>query len=176
LWEVRHTFPAEGKYKLWADIACSGATFTLAQPLLTVSGEQKSAAAKPDVSNRVKVSGLEISISHTEPLIAGATNDLVFTIRDDSGQTVETEDFLGAPMHLVVIGANLSGYRHAHPEPVSLPVLEIRFRQVFDQPGRYKLFAQFRPSGTHLGRDEALLAEFGVDVLPANGVSSVSRR
>src|SRR4051812_11697136 len=43
LWEVHHTFAAGGKYKIWADIACSGGTFTLAQPLLTVSGEQKSA-------------------------------------------------------------------------------------------------------------------------------------
>jgi hypothetical protein len=175
-WEVRYTFPAGGKYKIWTDIACSGATFTLAQPLLTVSGPQKTAADKPSVSSRMKVSGFEVSISHTEPLVAGATNDLVFTIRDSSGQAIGTEDFLGAPMHLVAIAQNLAGYRHAHPEPASLPASGIRFRQVFEQPGRYKLFAQFRPLGTNLGREEALLAEFSVDVASVKGVSSVSQR
>jgi hypothetical protein len=176
LWEVRHTFAAGGKYKIWVDIACSGATFTLAQPLLTVSGEQPSVGVNPTMSSRVKVSGFEISISHGEPVVAGSTNDLVVTIRDSSGQTIGMENFLGGPMHLVAIGENLSGYRHAHPEPASSLASGIRFRQVFDQPGRYKLFAQFRPLGVHLPAGEALLAEFSVELMSAKQASSLTRR
>jgi Cu+-exporting ATPase len=176
LWEVHHTFPSAGKYKIWADIACSGATFTLAQPLLTVAGEQKSSTTTARISSRVNVSGFEISISHNEPLIAGIPNALVFTIRDGSGQIIETEDFLGAPMHLVGIGENLVDFRHAHPETAVSSAAGIRFRQVLEEPGKYRLFAQFRPVGARLGPDEALLAEFYVDVISAKAASSLTRR
>jgi hypothetical protein len=175
LWEVRHMFASGGKYKMWADIACSGSTFTLAQPLLTVAGEQK-AATKTGNSSRVNVSGFDISISHNEPLIAGVPNALVFTIRDRPGQIIGTEDFLGAPIHLVAIGENLTDFRHAHPEPAVSDAAGIRFRQVLEKPGKYKLFAQFRPVGARLDPDEALLAEFYVDVISAKAASSLTRR
>ena len=77
-------------------------------------------------------------------------------------------------MHMVLIKANLSDYRHAHPEPRSAAVSDIRFRQVLDEPGRYKIFAQFRPVGTSLPHDEALLAEFYLNVVPAKFVSSAN--
>jgi hypothetical protein len=176
LWEVRHTFASGGKYKMWADIACSGATFTLAQPMLAVAGEPLRSSAGATSSNTMKVSGFEITIAHNEPLVGGATNDLVFTIRDSFGKVISTEDFLGAPMHLVAVGDNLAGYRHAHPEPLVSPAAGIRFRQVFDRAGRYKLFAQFRPAGTGLKAEDALLAEFYVNVISRKGASSVTRR
>jgi hypothetical protein len=79
-------------------------------------------------------------------------------------------------MHLVAIGENLGGYRHAHPEPLVSPAAGIRFRQVVERPGRYKLFAQFRPAGMGLKAEDALLAEFYVDVSSAKGVSGVTAR
>jgi hypothetical protein len=173
LWVASHTFAKGGKYKIWSDIAVSGAVFTLAEPLLVVSGAEGETSKPLAFADRVTVSGFEVSLAHSEPLVAPATNEFVFTIRDGAGDLIRTEDFLGAAMHMVVIKDNLSDYRHAHPEPRPPAAPDIRFRQVLDEPGRYKIFAQFRPFGTRLPRDESVLAEFYLNVVPAKSVSSV---
>jgi hypothetical protein len=171
LWVASYTFAKGGKYKIWADIAVSGAVFSLAEPLLIVSGEQGPATRATNFAERVTVSGFEVSLAHSEPLIAPGTNEFVFTIRDPAGALIETEDFLGAPMHMVVLKEDLSVYRHAHPEPRAPGASDIRFRQILNEPGRYKIFAQFRPGGTHLAREEALLAEFSLNVVSAKSVA-----
>jgi hypothetical protein len=173
LWVASYTFPNGGKYKIWSDIAVSGAVFSLAEPLLVVSGARDEALQPATCTNRASVSGFEVSLAHDEPLVAPATNEFVFTIRDHSGALIQTEDFLGGPMHMVVVKDDLSDYRHAHPEPPPAGTSEIRFRQVLNGPGKYKMFAQFRPLGSRLAPGEALLAEFYLNVVPAKSVSSV---
>jgi hypothetical protein len=171
LWVTSHTFAKGGKYKIWSDIAVSGAVFSLAEPTLVVSGEQGAAAKPVTFTERVTVSGFEVSLAHTEPLIAPGTNEFVFTIRDRAGALIRTEDFLGAPMHMIVLKEDLSDYRHAHPEPHAPDASDIRFRQILDQPGKYKIFAQFRPFGKHLPPEEAVLAEFNINVVSAKSVA-----
>jgi hypothetical protein len=117
------------------------------------------------------VSGFEVSLAHSEPLIAPGTNEFVFTIRDHAGGEIQTEDFLGAPMHVVIVKEDLSDYRHAHPEPRAPGAPDIRFRQILDQPGKYKIFAQFRPFGSPLHREQAVLAEFYLNVVSAKSVA-----
>jgi hypothetical protein len=179
VWSVSHTFVSGGKYKIWSDIAYSGAAFTLGQPLLTVSGD-RSAAVTPAIQTNVcrvaTVSGFEILLSHTEPLFAGTPNLYTFTVRSSIGESVSTEDFVGAPMHVFAIREDLTGYHHAHSEDKSSSTTGLRFRQVLEEPGRYKLFVQFRPSGSGLSQDEALLAEFYVDVVPARLASASIQR
>lgn len=172
LWVASHTFAKGGKYKIWSDIALSGAVFTLAQPPLSVSGAQGAVPKAVTFAERVMVNGYEVSLAHSEPLIAPGTNEFVFTIRNPSGDLIRTEDFLGAPMHMVIIKENLSDYRHAHPEPLAPGASDIRFRQILDQPGRYKIFAQFRPFGSQLPHDEAVLAEFYLNVVSAKPVAA----
>jgi hypothetical protein len=171
LWVASHTFAKGGKYKIWSDIAVSGAVFSLAEPPLVVSGEQGTPSKLVGFTERVTVSGFKVSLAHTEPLIAPGTNEFVFTIRDRTGEVIRTEDFLGAPMHMVVVKEDLSDYRHAHPEPRAPEASDIRFRQILDQPGKYKIFAQFRPLGSHLPPEEALLAEFYLNVVSAKSVA-----
>jgi hypothetical protein len=171
LWVASHTFAKGGKYKIWADIAVRGAVFSLAEPLLLVSGEQGAASKPATFADSVTVSGFEVSLAHTEPLIAPGTNEFVFTLRDRAGAVIDTEDFLGAPMHMVVLKEDLSDYRHAHPEPRAPGASDIRFRQILDQPGKYKVFAQFRPLGSHLPREEAMMVEFYLNVVSAKSVA-----
>ena len=69
-------------------------------------------------------------------------------------------------MHLVIVKDDLSVYLHAHPDhqDMDAPQPVISFTQLFAKEGRYKLFAQFRPKGTTLPADDAILAEFYLTV------------
>ena len=75
-------------------------------------------------------------------------------------------------MHLVWIKEGLRVYLHAHPD--SNGIGRTKFLQAFPEPGRYKLFAQFRPERAQLDKGEALLAEFQLTV--AEDTKSVSAR
>jgi hypothetical protein len=171
-WVASHTFAKGGKYRIWSDIAVSGAVFSLAEPLLVVSGEVGTTSKPAAFVDRVTVSSFEVSLAHSEPLIAPGTNEFVFTIRDHAGSEIQTEDFLGAPMHMVIVKEDLSDYRHAHPEPRAPGASDIRFGQILDQPGRYKIFAEFRPFGNQLPPEETVLAEFYLNVVSAKSVAS----
>jgi hypothetical protein len=98
-------------------------------------------------------------------MIVGRSCNLEFLIRDPSGRETVTEDFLGAPMHLVIIKDDLSVCLHAHPEFHNRGIPVISSTQVFSKPGLYRLFAQFRPKGSSLPADEALFAAFYVRVV-----------
>ena len=99
-----------------------------------------------------------------KPLIAGKTNLFEVVVRDESGKQVGTDFFLGALMHFVIVKDDLSVYRHAHANEHWKSGRAVSFAQVFRQPGLYKIFAQFRPEKTKLPPDEAILAEFWVNV------------
>ncbi|MEK7585595.1 MAG: cytochrome c biogenesis protein CcdA [Patescibacteria group bacterium] len=69
---------------------------------------------------------------------------------------------------------------HSHGEEVSpTPSLakpqaldgSVNFSALIDTPGRYKMFAQFRPTGAGLSPDETLLATFWIEVKPVGSVS-----
>jgi hypothetical protein len=174
MWVVAHTFTHGGTYKIWSDVKYHTTSYAFGQPLLTVSGSMGDAQENRAVKDRVVASGYEVTLSHTEPLIVGKTNVLQFAIRDSAGNLVKTERFLGAPMHMVLIKDDLSVYLHAHPEDghaVAPTDPIVRFRQLFTQPGLYKLFAQFRPKDTKLPSDDAILAQFYLKVAADEGTA-----
>jgi hypothetical protein len=164
-WEVKHVFLHGGSYKIWAEVAFLNASYSFGQPVLVVSGDvggQKIVAAdRPDYEMR---SGYQITFKHTEPLVNGRTTSLQFLIRDAAGREAETEDFLGAAMHMVIVKDDMSMCLHAHPVDVGFADPVITFSEIFSKPGKYKLFAQFRPKGTDLRGDDAILVEFPVTV------------
>jgi hypothetical protein len=174
VWEVKHVFPHGGNYKIWAEVGFLDASYSFGQPQLSLSGDfgkTDTSTDRPDYEVR---SGCQITFKHTEPLVSGRTSSLQFLIRDAAGKEIETENFLGASMHMVMVKDDLSVCLHAHPINPGFPDPVIGFSQIFSKPGRYKLFAQFRPKGTDLPVDEAILAEFQVEVMP--GESAVFSR
>jgi hypothetical protein len=165
-WEVTHVFPRGGNYKIWAEVGFLDGSYSFGQPRLSVSGDfgtEETNQDRPDYEVR---SGYQVTFKHTEPLVSGQTSSLQFLIRDGAGREIETENFLGASMHMVMVKDDLSVCLHAHPFNPGFPDPVIVFSQIFSTPGKYKLFAQFRPKGTDLPVDEAILAEFVVDVNP----------
>lgn len=169
-WEVKHVFPRGGTYKIWAEVAFLNASYSFGQPVLVVSGDlggrETAGSDRPDYEMR---SGYQITFKHTEPLVNGRTTSLQFLIRDAAGREAETEDFLGASMHMVIVKEDMSMCLHAHPVDVGFVDPVISFNQIFSKPGNYKLFAQFRPKGTDLRADDAILVEFPVTVAAGQG-------
>jgi hypothetical protein len=169
IWEVVHTFTNGGIYKIWSDVRFQDASYAVGHPVLSLSGNLGEPARHDgDRADYEVRSGHQITFKHTEPLVGGRAASLQFLMRDAAGREIETENFLGAAMHLVIVKDDLSVYLHAHPDHQETPQPVITFTQVFPKDGKYKLFAQFRPKGTTLPADEAILAEFYVTV--AKGV------
>jgi hypothetical protein len=177
-WRVSHTFTNGGNYKIWCDVKYQSVSYGVAQPSLTVSGKIDAPRTPLEVKERAAASGYDITLIHSEPLAIGKTNLLQFMIRDARGDPLQTENFLGAPMHLVLIRDDLSVYLHAHPEHREFinSTDPIRFFELFPRPGTYKLFAQFRPKGSTLPQGEAILAEFCVTVGTPGEVSTRNGR
>ncbi len=186
LWEVNHTFRHGGIYKIWADVKWQGVSYSFGQTRCSISGKLNQSAATNQTTASATNSGYVITMNHSNSLAAGRTNELEFLLRDQAGNPVATENFLGSPMHLFIIKRDLSVYIHAHPEtivgsPAAMRFRQVlrldshqgnaapnepmtRFRQFFQQPGSYRFFVQFRPQNVELPADEALLAEFSADV------------
>jgi hypothetical protein len=168
VWEAPHTFTHGGRYKLWCDVKYHGTSYSFGQALVTVTGNLGE-TGKPVPAMCAVVSGYSIRLKCAEPLVAGGTNLLKFLIQDAAGSSPELENFLGTPMHLVIIRQDLAIYLHAHPEGRRPGESAVSFKQIFPEPGAYTLFAQFRPKERGLPSGEALLVEFRVLVADQGG-------
>lgn len=164
LWAVSHTFTNRGSYKLWTEVKYRGASYVFGHSRLRVADPAPNPTPAPDPARGDCHSGYQLSFNSTEPLRVGRTNQLEFTLHAADGGKTLTENFLGAPMHLVIVKDDLSVMLHAHPENHRPGQPVFRFHQVFPRPGTYKLFAQYRPQELKLPLDDALLAEFVIRV------------
>lgn len=166
-WAVSHVFTNAGNYRIWTNVKRHGISYAFEHPTLEVSGAAEGQTLSPNFSREVESGGCRVALIFSEPLRAGRTNLLQFEIRNVLGGQIRTENFLGTPMHLVIIKDDLSVFLHAHSDQHGLAGPDVTFRQTFPAPGRYKLFAQFRPHKCRLPPDASLLAELWVEVLGA---------
>ena len=111
--------------------------------------------------------GYHVSLECSGELRAGRTNLVQVIVRNSDGAQVGMDFFLGALMHLVLIKDDLSVYLHGHAENHDKSQPTIHFKPMFPTSGNYKLFAQFRPAKAKLPLDDAILAEFWVNVAKA---------
>ena len=113
-------------------------------------GDDHAQTAAPDASQAVRglavsADGLTLRVDDTE-LRAGATERLRFAIQDDAGRTVEDFDVEHTKrMHVIVVRRDLTGFQHLHPEQASDGGWELPVR--LDEPGSYRLFADFSRDG-----------------------------
>jgi hypothetical protein len=172
LWAVNYTFPRAGRYKIWTDVRWKGVDYTVGHPLFVVSGDAGSVGEKHEPRESVTVGGYRVTLDHAGPLTSGRTNQFQFSIVDAAGQPARIENFLGMPMHLVMVRDDLSVYLHVHPGPASGSDPKIHFSTALPTGGIYKLFAQFRPADAKLPTDQTLVAELYVNV--ASGVPATA--
>jgi hypothetical protein len=163
-WEVTYTFPKGGNYKIWSDVKFRGTSYSFGHPAMVVTGVIGEGPGPREIRDDATVEGYKVSVSHGGPLATGCTNQLQFAICDAAGKPVQTENYLGGPMHVVFVSEDLSVYLHAHPENHAAGNAGIGIRQIFPKAGVYKMIAEFRPREAKLAPDTALEAEFWMNV------------
>jgi len=126
-WTVPLTLPVNGSYRAFADFTVDGERRTLAIDLHAAGGPAPASVATWDSSYVVK--------------LRQQGERLVFDVRGDRGP-VETQRYLGAGGHLVVLREGDLAYVHAHAEED-----ELAFDVPFPSPGRYRLYLQFKVGG-----------------------------
>ncbi len=157
-WSVRADLATPGVWRAYADftaINAAGTQTALALGTdLTVAGDHRPVPL-PAVAREAVVDGQTVAFEGT-PVI-GASQPLLFTVRQ-GGQTVTgLQPYLGSFGHLVVLRELDLGYVHVHPEP-ALVNGGVKFWMSAPSPGRYRMFFDYQVGG------KVRTAQFTVEV------------
>src|SRR3989344_1090513 len=188
IFSIEHTFQKPGLYKIWSSIKKDGTDYVYGHPEVNINGLGSRENKKVFFSRNAITGNYQVSLASSDTVVKGREIDLSFDIHTLNGQEINVEDYLGAQMHLVLIKDDWSQFIHTHPADGDhghsrAPVLinevlangddhssesggdeVISFAVTFPEAGLYKAFAQFQPQGIDLPADEALLAEFWIQV------------
>ncbi|WP_306367267.1 hypothetical protein [Nocardiopsis sp. CC223A] len=101
---------------------------------------------------------------------AGEEETLSFRVLGPGGEPVTAfDESHDERMHLIVVGRDMSGYQHVHPEMAQDGTWSIPLE--LDTPGTYRMFADFVPrehgSGLTLGADLTIAGDQEPQTLPA---------
>jgi hypothetical protein len=151
-WAVPVTLADAGAYRVFADFKHDGEARTLAADL-TVDGAASYAELPEPRTVARTAQGHEVRLD-AGPVRAGRDAELRFTVTR-GGRTVHTEPYLGAGGHLVALREGDLAYLHVHPgghgdghgRPEAGHDDAVAFTTAFPNPGRFRLFLQFRDDG-----------------------------
>ena len=138
-WTTDVTLADAGSYRLFADFARDGESYTLASDL-RVDGEADLRPLPAPEPTAVSDGGYDVRLD-SGPVRPGEEADLRFTITKD-GETVHTEPYLGAGGHLVALREGDLAFLHVHPMDDG-----VNFAATFPTEGGYRLFLQFKHEG-----------------------------
>ena len=197
---VEHIFVNPGRYKFWSEVKRQGTVHSTGHEPFMVVGEGVKSAKNVYFGRNVIVGNYQVALSFDEPAVKNLDTDLSFEVHSLTGQEVDTENYLGVPMHLTIIKDDWRQFIHTHPEgngdlhstgiipearahggvedeqeePMMMASSDhgIQFHVNFPEAGLYRAFAQFRPKGVDLPGDEALMASFWIKVEEASAQSS----
>jgi hypothetical protein len=159
-YQVRHTFPSGGAYKLYADYTPSGSPQVVDTFELTVGGPSRPATRLvADATPVQTVGGLRVTLQPDKPLRVGEAAMLRFALADaGTGKPVtDLQPYLGAFAHFVILSEDSRDFLHAHPmhdeahwahgakgQPAPS---EVSAHTSFPRAGLYKVWAQFQRAG-----------------------------
>lgn len=135
---LRHTFPTNGIYRLFADVAPQGAGSQVLSSSLKVSGSsQPRPPAEP--------TGIKVE-APLGPLIARRTLPLPLTIRDANTNepALDLQPYLGASGHLMLVHEDAATFVHSHPDEAACGNGRLQFLVRLPKAGRYKGWLQVR--------------------------------
>jgi len=177
---IQHMFEKPGRYKIWSEVKKDGTNHSFGQEPIEVQGIGERFAKSVSLDRRVRVGDYDVVVNMRDPVVKNRATLLAIEIHARDGKEVNTQDYLGAPMHLSVIKDDLRQFIHTHPEwpgqmhgnagrLISVAHANggghgISFHINFPESGLYKAFAQFRPQETDLPPDDALTASFWIQV------------
>ena len=138
-WEVPLRLASAGSYRLFADFSSGGEAHTLGVDL-NVDGPFEARELPHPASTAVTDSGYEVHL-------AGAGDEVRFTVFKDGARVRDIEPYLGARGHLVALREGDLAFLHVHPESEAAEGADIRFRVEYPSEGAYRLFLQFKVDG-----------------------------
>lgn len=146
-----YSFPAAGRYRLFADFTPAGGEATVAMAEISVAGAPAPAMTlRPNVPGKVSGDRLAAEVA-VEGGTTAAPTVITFALLDEAGRPVEDlEPYLGAMGHLVILDASGTRYVHSHPLD-GLRGGAVAFEVRFPSPGNYKGWGEFRRTdGVHV--------------------------
>ncbi|MEP6856319.1 MAG: hypothetical protein ABJA33_12660 [Pedococcus sp.] len=149
-WSVALDLSRPGQWRMFADFDPEGATEGLVLGTdLAVPGDYTPVAV-PAPQTSTAVEGYTVRADGTlDPRDARPVD---FAITRTQGSTVDLEPYLGADGHLVVLREGDLAYAHAHAIPSTAEGTPdagtVGFQVQAPGPGRYRMFLDFKTSGT----------------------------
>ncbi|MGX6444984.1 hypothetical protein ACWM35_17365 [Neobacillus sp. K501] len=131
----------DGAYKAFIDIKPKNLNYEVSPVAFQVGeGSHEShghatLTADQELIQTIDGETVEMNISSLE-----SGKDVTLSFQLDEGKL---EQYLGAAGHVVILDEQADKYLHVHPLNESMPVFETHF----DQPGRYKIWAEFKQDG-----------------------------
>ncbi len=134
-WSTPITLPDAGVYHAFADFTTAGERHTLGVDLFAPG--RFAPLALPEPSPTARTDGYEVALDR------GPGGALRFAVTRAGAPVDDLQPYLGARGHLVMLRAGDLAYEHVHP----LSSGALAFDTGDAQPGRYRLFVQFRHGG-----------------------------
>ena len=137
--KINHSLP-NGSYKAFIDIKPKNLSYAVA-PIPFTIGEQEKEHAHPQLTADAvlerKVDDYKVTLNPSE-LKAGQDVTLTFDLHGK-----QPEPYLGAQGHVVILDESGEKYLHVHPANNKDTIFETSF----DEPGLYKIWAEFKQDG-----------------------------
>ena len=142
-WLARLSFAEPGAYRAFADFEVNGKKIVLGRDLL-VRGAM-TPRPLPAVSRTAATGGYAVALSG-EQLRAGESSILGFTVTQGGRPVERFDDYVGMRGHLIALREGDLAYTHLHALDERAPG-RIDFEARLGEPGRYRLFLQFKVDG-----------------------------
>jgi hypothetical protein len=136
---LRYQFKTAGDYHLFADVAPKNAGSQVLMAKLKVAGKTSIPAVFEPRPTTQEIDGLRIELK-TQTVAAKRTTELAFTVEPATG----LQPYLGARAHLIAIHQDAVTFVHAHPDESKRSDGNFVFLGRFPQPGRYRIWIQFK--------------------------------
>lgn len=149
------TFATNGTYALFVDFKIQSDSATVL-PKDVVIGTPTAPTLLVVDDGEQHAGAYTVTPSIVSPIPAGMETMFVFAISKNGRPIADLQNYLGAKGHAVIIKEGSLEYLHTHPSghgaahgdtTEALSPGEVHFATTLPSPGRYKVFAQFRPEG-----------------------------
>src|SRR5918993_149612 len=146
-YKVRETFPAPGKYLVYADYKSSvGGPQTDKLQVNVLGNKNVSSQHQHQGKIKTETDGYSLSIPNGDNLKTGSVSLPIILEKD--GKKVERadiENYLGAVAHIILISQDDKDFVHIHPE--SSEISPIHAHADIGKPGLYRMWVQFQTNG-----------------------------
>lgn len=156
--KLKFTFPTEGTYHLFADLAPRGRGSQVLLATIDVKGSKKApkpvafalapGAPKPFTGDGIRAT---LSSDPAQPLARGSNTLTVTLVDEKTGAPVtDLQPYLGAMGHMVLVHEDGVTYVHSHPDESDPKIGKngvVPFLARFAKPGLYRCWAQFQRDG-----------------------------